>query len=78
MINLSIKVSSKFGDFSDPAQLFVEGFLHDPMTAFNNPTVVVKDELGRTAFRLEIQWAANFLHTIEVTSELNKVRNGDL
>ena len=69
----TVKVSSRFGDFADPSQLLVEGFLRDAMTAFNNPTVEVTDELGRTVFRLEIQWAANFLHTIVVTSELNKV-----
>ena len=64
---------SNFGDFSDPRQLLVEGFLADPMTPFNNPSVIIRDDLGRAVFKLEIQWAADFLHTIVVTSELNNV-----
>ena len=68
-----VKVSSKFGDHGDPRQLLVEGFLADPMTGFNNPTVVIRDILGRVVFKLEIMWKADFLHYIDVTSELNDV-----
>ena len=68
-----MKVSSKFGDHGDPRQLLVEGFLADPMTGFNNPTVVIRDILGRVVFKLEIKWKADFLHYIDVTSELNNV-----
>ena len=51
----------------------MEGFLADPMTPFNNPSVIIRDDLGRAVFKLEIKWAADFLHTIVVTSELNNV-----
>ena len=68
-----MKVSSKFGDHGDPRQLLVEGFLADPMTGFNNPTVVIRDILGRVVLKLEIKWKADFLHYIDVTSELNNV-----
>lgn len=64
---------SKFGDYGDPRQLFVEGFLPDPMTSFDTPTVTIRDELGRVVFKVEIKWAANFFHNIVVNSELNKV-----
>ena len=69
----TVRVPSNFGDFSDPRQLLVEGFLADPMTPFNNPSVIIRDDLGRAVFKLEIKWAADFLHTIVVTSELNNV-----
>ena len=69
----TVKVSSKFGDHGDPRQLLVEGFLADPMTGFNNPTVVIRDILGRVVLKLEIKWKADFLHYIDVTSELNNV-----
>ena len=69
----TVRVPSKFGDFGDPRQLFAEGFLVDPMTPFNNPSIIIRDELGRVVFKLEIKWAADFLHTIVVMSELNKV-----
>ena len=46
---------SNFGDFSDPRQLLVEGFLADPMTPFNNPSVIIRDDLGRAVFKLEIK-----------------------
>ena len=45
----------------------------NPMAPFNNPSIIIRDELGRVVFKLEIKWAADFLHTIVVKSELNKV-----
>ena len=34
----------------------------------------MSDELGRVVYKLEIKWAADFDHSIVVTSELRNVR----
>ena len=52
----------------------MEGFLANNVTAFKNPTVIMSDELGRVVYKLEIKWAADFDHSIVVTSELRNVR----